>query len=464
MANQIKLTAVITPANTAVEASTDSGATYRAVAMSTVGSQQEGILTNVTAGTYAIGAVKLRAVSAPAVIVSNTTALTVVPTSAGLTVNITTPGNSIVAGTSNGGGVGNGWVHQMQQLLPATGYHVNNAVGVISQGGWGIANLEAHAADVDATLATAAGAVNVLIVMEGTNSMASMTGQAYLDRLNAYCDARRTAGWNKIIQVTIPPQVSAQSAFNADAQSVNNLIRTSNPHRDDVMDLSLNLKTGNFSPPSADTPAWYPDGLHPSVLTETIMGRMGYDAVNFVVSGVAKPDPANYPPGQVLPGQDVIWTSLTHAVTGTGADANSVWQTAGLGQYDGSARSQQSYTTAAGLVCFGEMTMGSSAPGFWGPTANFGSTGFGWFDQGIYFAGGSARIWSSGGVADPGVVVSQGDRLRYEVYADKVLFYRNGSLFYTLTKAVGFPVFMAYIVAGSSTLTRETGVLTAKTT
>lgn len=77
MANQIKLVATINPANTAVEASTDSGATFRAVAMSTVGSQQEGILTNVAAGTYAAGVVRLRAVAFPAVLASNAAALTV---------------------------------------------------------------------------------------------------------------------------------------------------------------------------------------------------------------------------------------------------------------------------------------------------------------------------------------------------------------------------------------------------
>ena len=78
MANQIKLDATINPATTAVEASTDSGATWRAVAMTTVGSQQEGTLTNVAAGTYAAGTVKLRAVAAPSVVVSNPVGLTVV--------------------------------------------------------------------------------------------------------------------------------------------------------------------------------------------------------------------------------------------------------------------------------------------------------------------------------------------------------------------------------------------------
>ena len=83
MANQIKLTANINPANTAVEVSTDNGATYRAVAMPTVGSQQEGILTSVAAGTYAPGTVKMRAVAFPSVVVSNTIALTVADATAG---------------------------------------------------------------------------------------------------------------------------------------------------------------------------------------------------------------------------------------------------------------------------------------------------------------------------------------------------------------------------------------------
>ena len=76
-ANQLRLVATINPANTSVEASTDNGATWRAVAMSTVGSQQEGVLTGVAAGTYAAGTIKLRAVAFPAVVVSEPLARTV---------------------------------------------------------------------------------------------------------------------------------------------------------------------------------------------------------------------------------------------------------------------------------------------------------------------------------------------------------------------------------------------------
>ena len=77
MANQFKLPATINPANTAVEASTDNGVTWRAVAMSTVGSQQEGLLINVAAGTYAGGTVQLRSVAFPSVVASEPLARTV---------------------------------------------------------------------------------------------------------------------------------------------------------------------------------------------------------------------------------------------------------------------------------------------------------------------------------------------------------------------------------------------------
>ena len=84
MANQLKLTANIAPATAAVEASTDSGATFRAVTMTTNGTQQEGVLSAVAAGTYAAGAVKLRAVGFPNTVLSWPNALTVLDPVTGL--------------------------------------------------------------------------------------------------------------------------------------------------------------------------------------------------------------------------------------------------------------------------------------------------------------------------------------------------------------------------------------------
>ena len=62
MANSITFGANITPPSTAMEVTINGGATFTALAFTTVGGSQQGILTNVPAGTYAVGSVGLRAV------------------------------------------------------------------------------------------------------------------------------------------------------------------------------------------------------------------------------------------------------------------------------------------------------------------------------------------------------------------------------------------------------------------
>ena len=107
MANQLKLVATIGPANTAVEASIDNGVTWKAVAMTTNGSQQEGLLVDVAAGTYPAGTVKLRSVAFPAVVVSEPLARTVLgaaSSAAQIALNVSSVGNAILyaaGGTPN---------------------------------------------------------------------------------------------------------------------------------------------------------------------------------------------------------------------------------------------------------------------------------------------------------------------------------------------------------------------------
>lgn len=62
MPNQITFGANISPPNTPMEVSINSGASFVTLAFTTVGANQQGILTNVPAATYAINQLVQRAI------------------------------------------------------------------------------------------------------------------------------------------------------------------------------------------------------------------------------------------------------------------------------------------------------------------------------------------------------------------------------------------------------------------
>ena len=134
MANQIIFAATITPANTAMEVSINSGTSFAALAFTTVGSNQQGTLTAVPAATYAIGALQLRAVGYSTTMLSNGAAVTVAAAAAAVAQNINwaqgsanssyTVGTLTVARTSGGGAWDAGRLGTMGigDIAAATGY------------------------------------------------------------------------------------------------------------------------------------------------------------------------------------------------------------------------------------------------------------------------------------------------------------------------------------------------------
>jgi len=94
------------------------------------------------------------------------------------------------------------------------------------------------AADIDPLLVS--GQTNTIVIWGGVNDNASSTAQQIYDNLAAYCTARKSAGWSRVIVCTEIDAVS--SGWTAKYQALNTLIRDNHSWADAVADLGADAR------------------------------------------------------------------------------------------------------------------------------------------------------------------------------------------------------------------------------
>ena len=297
MANQLKLVATIAPANTAVEASTDNGATWRAIAMETVGSQQEGILTNVPAATYAANSIKLRAVAFPAVVVSEPLARTVLAATLNAAADLMALGDSLTAGALAANQ--DSYTNVLRRTLPADRFRLSRILQLGAggrQAGPGDGNYTTTAAvntfGIDEMYRTvlpryrADRACNIVVLMMGVNDLqlGGRTPAAIYADLKTMCRTMRRHGFKVVVMaITAPYEQNGVVAF--DSRGVNALIRNgwqNDMLAHDFVDIEADRRINNTRTASGVDPNieyWTSDAMYGSVVDAIHLGPLGYAVI-----------------------------------------------------------------------------------------------------------------------------------------------------------------------------------------
>lgn len=142
-----------------------------------------------------------------------------------------------------------------------------------TDGAW-MANLESRASTLDAYV-NHDRSHNLLTVMVGRNDWGggeSPNPTAFLERLKAYCLARRAAGWTVVVLSILPGH---ESGFNVWRNTANASIAGDPSYYDAFVDF-----TGEtwFSDAAGGNATYYPDGIHPTAAVE--------DAIAVLVNAV----------------------------------------------------------------------------------------------------------------------------------------------------------------------------------
>jgi lysophospholipase L1-like esterase len=163
---------------------------------------------------------------------------------------------------------GKPWTHlAADQAYPAGGIaYGGRAVASRAVTGSGTQGMINRAAAADALLN---GARSTLVVWCGVNDNGSKTAQQIYDSLKSYCEARRAAGWSKILLCT---EIDASPAgWNAKYQALNALIAADHSFADGLADLGARPELQNFSDVT-----YFVDGVH--------LTAAGYQVVADVVA------------------------------------------------------------------------------------------------------------------------------------------------------------------------------------
>ena len=119
-------------------------------------------------------------------------------------------------------------------------------------------------------------AKTILVFMEGTNNMNGATTPAEeLAYWHTYCDARRAAGWDKIVVMTVLPASVAQrgAGWEAKRTDFNALLRAGYTDFADVLvDIGAHAVIGLEATTADGT--YYVDGLHLTAAGYAIVGGM----------------------------------------------------------------------------------------------------------------------------------------------------------------------------------------------
>ena len=120
---------------------------------------------------------------------------------------------------------------------------------------------------------------NIVVICGGTNDLyAGATPASVYANLQAYCAARRTAGW-KVVVTTVLPR-SASDPFDANRQTLNTNIRANwGTFADGLADIAADQRIG--VPGANANSAYFADGTHPN--------NTGYGIMAQIVAGAVGP-------------------------------------------------------------------------------------------------------------------------------------------------------------------------------
>lgn len=168
-----------------------------------------------------------------------------------------------------------------QKLWPAAAMESAFPAGGVCFGGRGVGNWAVTGSGTAAMIARAAanvdtqihpGATNTIVVWCGVNDALGLTAQQIYDNLHAYCEARRAAGWNRVI---VCGEIDAVTAgWNAKYQALNVLLAADHHFADGYAALGDNVNLQDHT----DVVYFNGDGVH--------LTAAGYAEVAAVVAPV----------------------------------------------------------------------------------------------------------------------------------------------------------------------------------
>jgi len=164
-------------------------------------------------------------------------------------------GNSMTTGMYCGSG--KTWPAQTAAQIPALTHWYN-----LSRGGATTQQLDALSVPSLDRLVQKVRGNSVLVFWEGTNDLVVNTAKAEEahERIKAYCQARRKAGWKKIILLSVLPR-EAWAGFEPQRQALNQLLREHyTEYADALVDISAIPGMGRDG--DQKTTAYYADGVH----------------------------------------------------------------------------------------------------------------------------------------------------------------------------------------------------------
>lgn len=140
---------------------------------------------------------------------------------------------------------------------------------LMASAGGTLTNLNSNAAIVDATIPPDPGANKyILSVMIGVNDLTgTKTVETYLAELEAYINARLAAGWTDIALHTLTP--TNNPTYQAKRGAANVGIRALAADHVHIVDVAANADIGDDA--DASDVAKYPDGVHPSASTQSVI-------------------------------------------------------------------------------------------------------------------------------------------------------------------------------------------------
>lgn len=130
-----------------------------------------------------------------------------------------------------------------------------------------LADTAARLPDIRAKMpaSPAPGSKYIFSIMNFNSANYLATAAEYLDQLQAICDTMRDDGWLVAVGTVTP---STMAGVNGKRSTINAAIRTwVGTHCDAVFDFAADATIGTDA--AASNPTYYPDGTHPSALTQS---------------------------------------------------------------------------------------------------------------------------------------------------------------------------------------------------
>ena len=151
------------------------------------------------------------------------------------------------------------------QVIASAIGHVNQSHTIVATGGASLAFIGSIAAAWVDPVYDATATLNVNLIWAGTNDLAGgETGAAVWASLQSYCNARRAAGWDKIIVLTALPRsaVGDNAGHEALRQAFNTLVRTNYASiADGLADVAADSRIGDDGD-ELDTTYYDADRVH----------------------------------------------------------------------------------------------------------------------------------------------------------------------------------------------------------